>query len=444
MTRTVIIGGGITGLSAAWALRQSAYANQIILLEQNERFGGCIYTEQVDGFLIEHGPDVFLADKPEAIHLCESLGLSLQQTNESHREIYLRCGADMYTLPSGLLPRRIGPILHSPLVSMFGKLRILTELVLPPRTDVSDESVASFFIRRFGHEAFENLFKPLIGGFAGRDVEHLSMKALLPDLQMLESMYGSLILGANRPPIDKLGRVFLSLPDGLSSLVNALHALMKEDLHLGCRVTAIERSHKCWTVHVKGRSSITADHIIFAVPAWVVAKIIQPLSAELVDLLLTIPYRAGTMVHLAYLRTDVKRPLRGHGHLVAPGEQPPISACTWSTNKLMGRSSAEHQLYRLYFQGADLSDSTVIIYAREEMNKALNITAAPMLTRVYRYPATLPQYQLGHQDKIRQIQRLIQSFDGLCLAGNYIDGLGISDCIRNGTLAAQQSLQKYS
>jgi len=442
MNRTVIIGGGITGLSATWTLCQASTSDEIILLEQSKRLGGSIYTEHLNGFLMEHGPDVFVANKPEAVQLCESLGLPLQKTSESQRGVYLRCGSSMHVVPSGLVPQRIWPLLNSPLLSIRGKLRVLAELMLPVRKDVADESVADFFMRRFGREAFTTLMKPLIGGFAGDDVEHLSMQALLPHVQSLESKYGSLLLSANRIPSDKLEASFRSLPTGLSSLVDALHRSTKESIQLGSQVTEIQRTDTCWNVSIAGRSGLSATHLILAVPAWVAAKLTGSLNAELGDLLRSIPYRAGTMVHLAYRQTDVKRSLRGHGHLVSPDGHDVISACTWSANKLIGRSPTEHQLFRLYLRGVDLSDSAVIMLAKAEMKKALHITASPLLTRLYRYSAALPQYRLGHRDQIRKIQRIIKSLEGLYLAGNFIDGVGIPDCIRNGTQAANQILQQ--
>ncbi|MCY4234129.1 MAG: protoporphyrinogen oxidase [Bacteroidetes bacterium] len=440
MKRTVIIGGGISGLSASWTLCQAPDSGEVLLLEQRDRLGGSIYTEHDHGFMIEHGPDGFLANKPEAVELCKSLGLSLQRPNDSQHGVYLRRGHKMYLLPGGLLPQRQWPYIRSPLLSSLGKLRLFLELVVPPKQDASDESVAHFFIRRFGREAFTNLIKPLLGGFAGDDVEHLSMQAILPHLRHLESNYGSLILGAHRIGADKHQAEFRTLPNGLSSLIDALYESSKDRIRLGYTVTHIKRSDTHWNVHIDGQSPISASHIIFAVPAWVAAKIIHSVNAELAALLFEIPYRSGTMIHLAYHKKDVKQSLRGHGHLIASEEA--ISACTWSTNKYTGRSSAETQLFRLYLRGTDLPDRDVIMKARSELEKALNITSTPMLTRIYHHQDALPQYQLGHQEHIEKIQNMIESMDGLYLTGNYLVGVGIPDCIRLSTLVANRVLER--
>jgi len=445
MNRVVIIGGGITGLSAAWTLKQAPDPPEIVLLEQSDRPGGCIYTEQVNGFLMEHGPDVFLTRKPEAAQLCTSLGLSLQKTNEAQRGVYLRRGSNLYSIPegmSGLVPGRIGPLICSPLLSVQGKLRALAELVLPPKIDDVDESVADFFIRRFGQEVFSNLIRPLLGGLAGRDYEQLSMKALLPHLRSLESKYGSVLLGAGRESAYESGSSFQSLPNGLFSLISALYELNKDSIQLGQKVEKVNAADMHWNVYVTGHPPLPATSIILAVPSWSAAKILDSLNIELGDLLRNIPYRAGTTVHLAYNQADVRRPLSGYGHLVDPGEESTITACTWSALKLTGRAPAGHLLFRLYLRGADLPDSDVLAQACTEMQQALQITADPILTRIYRFPAALPQYRLGHQGRIRKIQEIVRSHENLFLSGNYIDGVGIPDCIRSGILAANQIVQQ--
>ncbi|MCY4158052.1 MAG: protoporphyrinogen oxidase, partial [Bacteroidetes bacterium] len=412
MSRVVIIGGGITGLSAAWALRQIPNPPEIILLEQSKRLGGCIYTEHFNGFLMEHGPDVFLARKPEAVQLCKSLGLVLQKTNETQRRVYLRRGTTLYPIPeglSGLVPQRIWPLISSPLLSPRGKLRMLAELVIPPRVDESDESVTDFFIRRFGQEAFSNLIKPLLSGLAGHDVEQLSIQTLLPHLRTCEINYGSLLIGVNRTSTNGFDSSFRSLPNGLSSLIDALFELNKGCVQLGQEVTEIKPVGKYWNVYVAGHAPLPATNIILAVPAWSAAKIIAPMNPNLGNLLQQISYRAGTMVHLAYHQADVPIPLNGYGHLINPDGENTISACTWSTCKLDGRAPAGHLLFRLYLRGAGLPDSDILAQAYVEMQQALQVTADPILTRIHHFPAALPQYRLGHQERIRKIQRIVRS-----------------------------------
>ncbi|MCY3594903.1 MAG: protoporphyrinogen oxidase [Bacteroidota bacterium] len=446
MTRVVIIGGGITGLGAAWALRQTPNPPEIILLEQSDRLGGCIHTEQFNGFLMEHGPDVFLARKPEAIQLCKALGLALQETNKDQRGAYLRRGRRLYPVPegmSGLVPGRLWPLLSSPLISLRGKLRVLAEFLLPPRTDETDESIQDFFIRRFGPEAFFGLIEPLLGGLAGGRADELSMKALLPHMMNLESKYGSVLLGVGRIPVQEPISPLLSLPDGLSSLITALTTVNEDNIHFGHKATAITKIGTHWKVSTTGHAPLSATDIILAVPAQNAAAVTQSAIPELAELLHQIPYRAGTMVHLAYSQTDVPRPLRGYGHLVASDQVTSVAACTWSAIKLAGRAPAGHLLFRLYLRDTKMTDTVILAQACEEMEQALGITADPLFTRIHRFPAALPQYTLGHVGRIKKIREITSSHSGLYLAGNYLDGVGIPDCIRNGIHAADQIISRH-
>ena len=446
MKRVVIVGGGITGLAAAWALRQTSAPPEIVLLEKSNRLGGCIYTEYCDGFLIEHGPDVFLTRKPEADQLCKALGLSLQKTNQDQRGVYLRRGRELYRVPegmSGLVPGKVWPLISSPLLSPRGKLRVLAELVIPPKTDETDESVAHFFSRRFGKEAFSTLIEPLLGGLAGGDANRLSIKALMPHVLRLESRYGSLLLGISRESTQETTSSLRSLSDGLSSLVTALGSVNADNIRLAHEVTEIKKIASGWEVGVAEQASLQATDIILSVPAWSAAKITGLVNPELTRLLHTIAYRSGTMVHLAYHRVSSPRALDAYGHLVGHSETGSVAACTWSSVKLTGRAPKGDLLFRVYLRGTDLSDDAVLLQARTEMALALGITAEPLFTRIHRFPAALPQYTLGHAGRIKQLRNKINSCEGLFLAGNYLDGVGIPDCIRNGMHAAHCTLHRH-
>ncbi|MXW83224.1 MAG: protoporphyrinogen oxidase [Rhodothermaceae bacterium] len=446
MRRVVIVGGGITGLAAAWALRQTSAPPDIVLLEKNNRLGGCIHTEHCDGFLMEHGPDVFLTRKPEANLLCKELRLPLQKTNQDRRGVYLRHGKELYRAPegmSGLVPGKIWPLISSPLLSLRGKLRVLAELLLPPSADDTDESVEHFFCRRFGREAYSTLIEPLLGGLAGGDASRLSIKALMPHVLSLESRYGSLLLGISRGSTQKTHSSLRSLPGGLSSLVTALESVNVGSIRLAHEVTGIKKTAEGWKVGIAAQESLQATDVILAVPAWSAARITDPVNPELNKLLQSIAYRSGTMVHLAYHRVTPSRALDAYGHLVARSETSSVAACTWSSVKLNGRAPVGDLLFRIYLRGTDLSDEAVLSRARAEMALALGITAEPLFTRIHRFPAALPQYTLGHAERVNELRNKISSCDGLFVAGNYLDGVGIPDCIRNGMHAAHCVLDRH-
>ncbi len=446
MSRVIIIGGGITGLSAAWALRKTPNPPEILLLEQSDRLGGSIQTEHFDGFLMEHGPDVFLTRKPEAVQLCQSLGLTLQKTNEERRGVYLRHGNQLYPMPegmSGMVPTRIWPLISTPLLSFLGKLRVLAELVIPQKTDEEDESIAGFFIRRFGQEAFSNIIEPLLGGIAGIQTDQLSLRALMPQLRKLESNYGSILLGVNQIPSSESSSSLQSLPNGLSSLIDTLAAQNKTSIRLNQTITGITARDVDWSIARNEGPPLSSTYLILAVSAWNAAKMTSSFDPELSHLLRSIPYRSGTMVHLAYHQTHVPGLLSGHGHLVAPSKPDAVAACTWSSVKLAGRAPSNHQLFRLYFRGTEFSDSTILEKATNEMNQALGVTASPLFTRIHRSLGGIPQYTLGHTDRIQKIREIVSAHSGLFLAGNYVDGIGIPDCIRSGTHAANQVIRLH-
>lgn len=446
MRRVAIVGGGITGLAAAWALRQTSAPPEIVLLEKSNRLGGCIHTEYCDGFLMEHGPDVFLTRKPEANQLCKELGLPLQKTNQDQRGVYLRHGRELYRAPegmSGLVPGKILPLISSPLLSLRGRLRVLAELLLPSKADETDESVEHFFSRRFGKEAFSTLIEPLLGGLAGGDASRLSVKALMPHVLRLESRYGSLLLGISRGSTQKMQSSLRSLPGGLSSLVTALESVNAKSIRLAREVTEVKKTAEGWEVGIAEQESLQATDVILAVPAWSAANITGSINPELNKLLHSIAYRSGTMVHLAYHRVAPSRTLDAYGHLVARNETSSVAACTWSSVKLNGRAPAGDLLFRIYLRGADLSDEAVLAQARTEMALALGITAEPLFTRIHRFPAALPQYTLGHAARVKELRNMISSCEGLFLAGNYLDGVGIPDCIRNGMHAARSALDRH-
>lgn len=444
MSRVVIVGGGITGLSAAWALRQSPHPPEITLLEQSDRVGGCIYTERYKGFLMEHGPDIFLTRKPQALDLCRSLGLPTQDTNDLHRGVYLRCDHSLHPLPegmSGLVPSRIWPLLSSPLLSVHGKIRVLSELFIPPAKDHTDESVADFFVRRFGQEAFSKLITPLLSGLIGGAPEQLSLHAVLPHLPVLESQYGSILLGTARTRSSDSTSSLKSLADGLSSLTDALYHQNQSNIHLHQKVVGLRRSNAQWTILMDGGHSIRANHVILAVPSSYAATICESFSSDICDVLQKIPRRAGTTVHVAYPNAALPHwPLHGHGHLVDPVEGSSVIACTWSTVKFTGRSPHGRCLFRLYVQGVDQSDEEMIAHACKEMKLAHGVTIPPLFTRIHRHPYTLPCYTLGHKNRVEEILQITRTYDGFHLAGNYLSGVGIPDCIRSGTRAAYQVL----
>ena len=447
--RVAVVGGGITGLTAAWRLQQSGASLEVILLEQQQRLGGCIHTERSGGFVIEHGPDVFLARKPEALALCAELGIPVEETDRQNRGVFIRRGDVLHRMPeglSGLVPTRLGPLLRSRLLSVRGRARVLMDLVKPGRSEQGDLSVSEFFVRRLGKEAFIRLIAPLLTGIAGGNPDTLSMKALYPNLLTLEKRSGSVLMGLV-PDDPGRGSPFRSIPGGLSTLVDMLAARLGSEPRTGFAASRIARDENAWQVHMPGDSSIRADAVVLAVPAWSAGPMLTPVDPQLAEELMAIPHNSTVAVNMAFRKEDVAHPLDGYGYLVSQQEATRVVACTWSSSKLAGRAPAEHVLFRVFLAGKDAlnqSNESLEKVVRSELSISLGITSAPLFMRVKRYERALPQYVLGHPERCRRIQECLAQHRGLFVAGPMFDGIGIPDCIRQGTQAAKQVLDYLS
>jgi protoporphyrinogen/coproporphyrinogen III oxidase len=459
--RVAVIGGGISGLAAAHRLielgRDAAHPLEVRLFEAGPRAGGVIRTERADGFVIEAGPDSFLSEKPAALRLCERLGLTdrLVGTREEFRRTYVVRDGRLCVLPEGFLlmaPTRFWPLLTTPLFSWPGKLRMALDLVLP-RGVGGDESLAAFVTRRLGREALERVAQPLVGGIYTADPEHLSLAATMPRFLEMERSARSVILAmwrqqraAARRSSDSGARwsLFLSFDGGMQCLVDELTARLPDStLQLGRPIAGVERLPSgAWRLD----GAFECDAVVVAAPAHAAATLLRPLDAALGDELAAIPYASSATVTLAFNREDVPHPLDGFGFVVPYVERRRLLAGTFSSLKYPGRAPAGSVLVRAFVGGAlqpellDLDDDSLTAAVREELAALLGVRAAPHLTRIARWPRAMPQYQVGHIDRVARIRARAATL-GVHLAGNAYDGVGIPDCIRSGESAAEALLR---
>lgn len=454
----MVVGGGITGLSAAYRLAQAVEKDaklMVDLVEGGDRLGGKILTERIDGFLVEGGPDTWLARKPEAAALCRELGLEdhLIPTNQEHRRAYVSRGARLHRLPegmSGLVPSRITPLFLSGVLTPAGKLRAACEPFVRRQTAETEESVAAFIRRRLGREAYDYLVEPLVCGISGGDGEQLSLEAIIPPLKDMEQEYGSILRGmrlsrkAAANELAKYPTPFISLRGGVQELVDALVRRLadKVNVMLHTDATALRRRDGGLTVDLSTGESITASGIVVATPAYAAAGLLDDVNAELAEALRGIPFVSNAAVCLAFREEDVARRLNGYGYVVPRREGRLALACTWMTSKLPDRAPQGRVLLRIFLGGAgreidhDTADDDLVDTACREIRQTMGITAQPALTRVYRHPRSMPQYTLGHLDRVTRIEELAGRTRGVYLAGNSYRGVGISDCIRSGQKAA--------
>ena len=467
----VIVGGGITGLAAAHVLQSRASSSGVpltcTLIEADDRCGGKILTHRVDHFVIEAGPDSFLSQKPWALNLCRELGLvdQLINTNETQEKAFVYSRGRLRPLPDGLvviMPNKLGPFLRSGLLSWRGILRMGLDLVISKRSSAEDESLAAFFRRRFGAEAFERLIEPLMAGIYAGDAEGLSIRAAFPRFVELEQRHGSLLRGMltasaakSVEPSQPRRTTFVTLQGGLSTLVDALLSrLMASGVKVlyGQRVTAIRtRSMRSaalpYELLFETGSSMPADAVILATPAFASAEMVRGLSTEASALLAAIPYASTATVSLAYHTADLGAMVRGFGFVVPRVERRDLLAATWTSLKWPHRAPSSHTLVRCYVGGVGREaiiysdDASMIRRVRDELQAIAGITHEPVYAEVNRWERGMPQYQLGHHQRLEKIQGQLQSYRGLYLAGSAYRGIGIPDCIRDGTETAERVLR---
>jgi protoporphyrinogen/coproporphyrinogen III oxidase len=457
MKRIAIIGGGISGLSAAFELEQRRRAGQgleYVVFESSARFGGVIASERVDGCVVEAGPDSFLAEKPWAAELCRQLGLEGQLigSNDWLRRTYIVAKNRLVPLPDGLMflvPTEMIATLTSPLFSLRTKARIAQEWLRPPRKAEGDESVASLVKRHYGSEMVERLADPLLAGVYGGEASQLSARAVLPRLVEMEAAQGS--LGRAMMARRRAGRrdqsvppIFSSLKDGMQQLVDALiERLPASSLRANTAVRSVLPPGGKWRV-CRESSTEQFDAVIFATSAPGTASLLQGNTSALRKELQGISYSSSVTVALGYGK-EVRSSLPpGFGLLSPRSENKRMLAATFVHNKFPHRAPEDRALIRCFLGGVrdeavlQLGDEEILGIVREELRQLLGVTAEPRFTRVYKWRSAMAQYQVGHLGRLDRIERLRQQLPGLALAGNGYRGIGVPDCILSGKEAAAQ------
>jgi oxygen-dependent protoporphyrinogen oxidase len=460
--RVVVVGGGIAGLAAAHRLIELARAEgralDLVLLEAADRLGGSIRTERVDGFLLEAGADSFISEKPWALALAERIGLGarLRRTDDRFRRTYVVRAGRLRPLPDGFLllaPTRAWPVLASGVFSWRGKLRLGLDLILPRRPAAGDESLGSFVRRRLGREVLERVAQPLVGGIYTADPDRLSLAATMPRFLALEREHRSLILGLRRTARggETAGAsgarwsLFVTLAGGMGELVAALAArLPAGTVRLSTPVAGVTPAPDGWRVDLRDGPPIHADGVVLAGPASAMSTLVGGADPPLAGLLGGIESASSATVALVYPRAAIRHPLDGFGFVVPQVERRAILACTFSSVKYPGRAPAGFALLRVFVGGAmqaDLlarDDRALLELAHEDVAALLGITGEPVLSRVCRHAGAMPQYEVGHLDRVAAIEARLDTLPGLALAGSAYRGVGIADCTRSGEAAAER------
>jgi oxygen-dependent protoporphyrinogen oxidase len=473
MKRILIIGGGISGLAAAHRLIELSQERKqqlhLTLVEASSRPGGTIHTEKRDGFLLERGPDSFISEKPEAVALAKRLGVDSQLigTNDEHRRSFIVRRGRLRPVPEGfqlLAPSRFWPFITTDIFSIGGKLRMAADLVLPRKIANGDESLASFVRRRLGGEALSRMAQPMVGGIYTANPESLSLRATLPRFLEMETEHRSIILAMMRQSQKPQGTsgarysLFLSFDTGMSVLVEALVKkiadfqlpsadFVKAEVLLNTRVEVLERQLDGWKVRLAGGEALEADAVCLAAPSYIGASLVRKTSASLADKLDAIQYASTATVNLAFKRIDIRHPLNGFGFVVPFIERRTLLACTFSSVKFGGRAKTDHVLLRAFVGGAlqpdmfALDESEMVTRVKADLSELLGITGEPLFAEVARWERSMPQYEVGHLDRLNVIDQEVGTLPGLALAGSAYRGAGIPDCIRSGETAAEELMK---
>lgn len=462
MKNIVIVGGGIAGLAAAYYLQKKAIKSlSVTVLEREDYWGGKIFTERINDFVIEGGPDTFIVTKPWGVQLCKELGIDdrLKGTNPHLNNTYILHSDRLHPLPGGLtmmIPTEFGPMIRTGLLSWPAKARMGLDFFIPPASNDRDESLGGFVSRRLGRGAYERLIEPLMSGIYAGDGDKLSLQATFPYLHELELKHGGLVRGAlavrrqraknGSRPAPGSRSLFLTPMTGLAEIVEALLSRLEAagvDLRLNTGVTSIYRNNGNFQLELAQGESITADGIILATPSFVTSDLVADLAPGLSGELKAIEYVTTATVSMAYRQADVPRPLDGYGYVIPRREGRKALACTWTSTKFPHRAPEDYALVRVFIgragQEGDLpwDENGLEKIAQDELRQTLGISAKPVLSRVFLWEKAMPQYNIGHPARLERIDAFLKDMPGLALAGNGYLGIGIPDCIHSGELAAE-------
>ncbi len=474
--KVAVIGGGIAGLSTAYYLSNKAKEQgkqiSITLIESEDYWGGKIKTVQQDGFVVEGGPDAYLITKPWMKTLCQELGLAdgLQGTNPENSQTFILKKGKLTSIPTGLtmtIPTEFGPMIKTRLMNWPQKIRMGFDFIIPSKKENGDESLAGFISRRLGRAAYDSLVGPLLSGIYAGDGDQLSLQSTFPNLREMEIEHGGLIKGAlalrkkrarmakqrsngNKSPAKHSRSIFETHKSGLNTIVDAIVKKLKDngvDLRLNTKVSHLEKSESSYQVILDGGETINADALVLATPAYVSGILLEDISPKTANDLNDIHYVTTATVSLAFRDEDLPDPLDGYGYIIPQQEDSKALACTWTSSKWNHRAAKGYALVRVFvgrIQDADTlptDEDALVELALSEIRQTMGLTAEPVHMWVFRWEKAMPQYNVGHPERLQRIENAIMKIPDLVLAGNGYRGIGMPDCINSGIKAAEKILE---
>ncbi len=453
----LVVGGGIAGLAAAYRLCLRDDHPTVTVIETSDRLGGKLRTDRVDGFVVDSGPEAIAPGRPNAANLAAELGVTLVEAAPGAPGAVLVKGR-IRPMPEGLggfMPRKFAPLATSRLVSPAAKLRMATEPIRPARTDPSDESVESFATRRLGKQAYARLIEPVASGIFCGDPAQMSILATLPFLRAAEAQHGGLVKAvlaerkaARTKPAPPRRPGLMAPSTGMEALIDALvdHiGAAGAEILKNTRVVSLRRSGERYIVTLAVASEtdrkMSVDGVIIATPTHAAADILDSVgAAEAAATLNAMANGSTTTVSLGYVAArlpDLDHLLPAHGYLIAEPGRGPVRSVTRSSSKYADRAPVGHELFRVIVRTDDAaSNEELVRLAREELERTLGIKAEPVLEHVQRWSGVMPQYAVGHLDRVAELDQQLADFPGIKVAGSGVHGLGIPDCVFSGERAA--------
>ena len=455
--KIAVIGGGISGLTAAFCLTKNNASAEVTLFEATDRLGGVLDTIEKDGFLFERSADNFIANEgaPWALDLCEEIGFrdQLIQTNTEHRRALIWSRGRLHPVPEGfqlMKPSNMWAIARSPLLSIRAKLRMAMERFVKDPKGGPDESLATFSKRRLGEEAFERLVQPLVSGIFTADANKLSMQAALPQFVKMVETHGSLIAAARKQKNGdsssgaRYGQ-FYAPKQGMASLIGHLAGkLVNTDINLSCPISSIRREGNSWFLNTE-ENELEFNAVVIALPASRCSTLVKDVSIDLSNQLSSIEHASSSVVCLGYRNEQFRKPLNAFGIVIPEVEDRPSLAVSFSSMKFPNRAPHGFQLLRVFVGGAlrpeiaKLPDDELVELATKEMEILLGAKGGPeVIGPIVRWSSTMPQYHIGHRDKVRQIREITKTVRGLEIISNGLDGVGVPQCVKRGMDAANK------
>ncbi len=453
MDRIIIIGGGISGLSLAYLLQRQKPSLELIVLEAEERVGGKIWTDKAEGFLCESGVNGFLNNKPKTLELASDLSLTPLKSSDNARKRFIFSKERLHALPESP-----PAFFKSGLLSLRGRLRIVYE-IFAPKGGGKDESLAEFGRRRLGREAFEKLIDPMASGIYAGDPEALSLKSCFPRIHQLEMEYGSLIRALIKLQIKaKKERraapgpgpagVLTSFYDGMEALIISLRNALGEKVKPGSKVTSLAKNGNLYTVNLNDGSNIGSEMIALATPAHSSSEILRDFDPALSRILSEIPYPPVSVVCTGYRKDRIGHALKGFGFLVPFRERRKILGTLWDSSIFPNRAPEGHVLLRTMLGGSRAAgiamqdQNRLIDIVSDELSGIMGIKIQPDFARVYVHEKAIPQYNVGHQERVKILDNLLVKYKGLYLTGNSYRGISVNDCIENSNKLAMEITAK--